>query len=325
VVRALPAMRVSVIVPLYNKAKYIGTCLNSVAAQGLQDFEVLVVDDGSTDGGARIAETWPDRRFRVIRQANAGPGAARNRGIREARGEYVAFLDADDCWLPDFLETNVGLLDENPSAACVSGGWIDYPAGAPSSRPWSTRGISQGLHRISAGTPVRLLAVMVTYMTPPTTLVRAAVLREVGGFHEDGCRFAEDTALWLKLLLNFPVYHHLQPLTELHREASELSGNYTGPRPIEPFLSNPRALDELCPRELRPLLTRFHALRACKTACMLGYWGEWRKAGRLVSRFVSLRDWRTPLFLPALAAGTPLGALVGHLLRAVRGAAARPR
>jgi glycosyltransferase involved in cell wall biosynthesis len=91
-------MRVSVIVPLFNKAKYIERALRSITAQALSDFEVIVVDDGSTDGGARIAESHPDPRFRLIRQPNAGPGAARNHGAAEARAPYLAFLDADDAW-----------------------------------------------------------------------------------------------------------------------------------------------------------------------------------------------------------------------------------
>jgi len=104
-------MRVTVIVPLYNKATHIGRCLRSIAGQTLRDFEAIVVDDGSTDGSGEIARAFGDPRFRVIAQANAGPGAARNRGASEARGEFLAFLDGDDEWLPDYLEDNVRALE----------------------------------------------------------------------------------------------------------------------------------------------------------------------------------------------------------------------
>ncbi len=75
------------------------------STQSVSDFEVIVVDDGSTDSGADLVARYPDPRFRLVRQANAGPAAARNRGIREASGQYLAFLDGDDTWLPEYLET----------------------------------------------------------------------------------------------------------------------------------------------------------------------------------------------------------------------------
>jgi len=96
-------VRVSVIVPLFNKAPYIERALSSVAAQTYRDFELIVVDDGSTDEGPRIVEAFTDLPIHLIRQENAGPGAARNRGLELAQGELVAFLDADDEWLSNYL------------------------------------------------------------------------------------------------------------------------------------------------------------------------------------------------------------------------------
>lgn len=105
---------ISVIIPLYNKKDSIATALDSVLAQSYQDFEVVVVDDGSADEGATVVEGYTDPRIRLIRQPNAGVSAARNRGIDEARGEFVAFLDADDEWMPEFLEEIVALQREFP-------------------------------------------------------------------------------------------------------------------------------------------------------------------------------------------------------------------
>ncbi|MCI0380021.1 MAG: glycosyltransferase family 2 protein, partial [Gemmataceae bacterium] len=121
-------MHVSVIVPLYNKAKYVERALTSISAQTAHDLEILVVDDGSTDGGGDMAERFAELRLRLIRQDNAGPGAARNRGLAEARGEFVAFLDADDEWLPDYLEKNLALL-EGSDAACATAGYSLEPDG----------------------------------------------------------------------------------------------------------------------------------------------------------------------------------------------------
>jgi CDP-glycerol glycerophosphotransferase len=97
----------SVVVPFHNVAEYLDACLTSLAAQtSAADTEVIMVDDGSTDDSARIAQSWADReeRFSLIRQAQAGPGAARNTGVDQARGEYLAFVDGDDMVPPDAYE-----------------------------------------------------------------------------------------------------------------------------------------------------------------------------------------------------------------------------
>src|SRR5437667_8237163 len=120
-------MHVSVIVPLFNKAPYIERALSSVAAQTHRDFELIVVDDGSTDEGPRIVEAFTDLPIHLISQENAGPGAARNRGLELAQGELVAFLDADDEWLPNYLSESVRLLDEyGPGVAAITSGYFEH-------------------------------------------------------------------------------------------------------------------------------------------------------------------------------------------------------
>src|SRR5690348_123134 len=104
------SVRVSVIVPLYNKSAWIERCLDSIARQSYRDFEVIVVDDGSTDDSVTKVEKRVDGQVRLIRQANAGPGAARNRGVQEAQGELIAMLDADDAWDPSYLAESVRIL-----------------------------------------------------------------------------------------------------------------------------------------------------------------------------------------------------------------------
>lgn len=96
---------ISVVMPLYNNAKELDRSTNSVLSQTYSQFELIIVNDGSTDGGEKRAREISDRRVRVVDQDNRGVSAARNRGIAESKGEIVAFLDADDEWKPDFLET----------------------------------------------------------------------------------------------------------------------------------------------------------------------------------------------------------------------------
>ena len=106
----------SVIIPLYNKVENIGATVQSVLHQSIGDFELIIVDDGSKDGSDLVVEKVNDPRIKLIRQPNGGVSNARNNGIRNAIGDYVCFLDADDLWEPDFLQIAQRLIDQYPEA-----------------------------------------------------------------------------------------------------------------------------------------------------------------------------------------------------------------
>ena len=108
---------ISVVIPLYNKEKQIACTLQSVFEQTFQNFEIVIVDDGSTDNSVEEVEKFDDSRIRLIHQTNAGVSAARNRGIEEASGELIAFLDADDVWMPEYLATQYGLYQKYPECS----------------------------------------------------------------------------------------------------------------------------------------------------------------------------------------------------------------
>lgn len=108
---------ISVVIPLYNKEKQIAYTLQSVFEQTFQNFEIVIVDDGSTDNSVEEVEKFDDSRIRLIHQTNAGVSAARNRGIEEASGELIAFLDADDVWMPEYLATQYGLYQKYPECS----------------------------------------------------------------------------------------------------------------------------------------------------------------------------------------------------------------
>ncbi len=311
--------RVSIIIPLYNKAPYVRRSLDSIAAQTFSDFEVIVVDDGSTDGGGRIIEDYPDTRFRLVTQPNAGPGAARNRGIAEAQGDFIAFLDADDEWLPEYLSESLRLLEQyGPEVGCVTSCYFIEPSGISREEIERARGIRDGIHRLEPDTPPFLAVHMLAYMSPWSTVVRAEVIRKWDGFYSrDRCLYAEDAFLWLKVLLNEKVAFTLRPLVRFHTEASKLSKNLKAARPVEPFLTHPKEIEAVCPPHLQELLARILAIRAFKTACMLGYWGDWREARSLTRRFITPGAWRLPYYAPALVCGTPLGAGLGKAWRAM--------
>lgn len=108
---------ISIVIPLYNKEGQIAHTLQSVFTQTFQNFEIVIVDDGSTDNSVEEVEKFDDSRIRLIHQTNAGVSAARNRGIEEASGELIAFLDADDVWMPEYLATQYGLYQKYPECS----------------------------------------------------------------------------------------------------------------------------------------------------------------------------------------------------------------
>jgi len=307
--------RVSVVVPLYNKGPFLLRALASLANQTFQDFEAIVVNDGSTDQGEKLVAEFGDPRVRLINQVNAGPGAARNRGIADATGGLTAFLDADDEWLPEYLQIAVDAFDKNPELGCFTQGYLEAPSGLSTEPMWRKFGLIEGVQPVASSTALQL-HYMVAYMNSQATVVRTDVLRKHGGFFENRCTFGEDSFLWLKILLNEQVAFTLRPGVVIHREAGELSQNLKGARALEPFLIKPEEIEQTCPPSLLPLLRSFFALRAFKTACVWGYYGEWERAAEVRRRFRTPGDSRLPYYVSSLVCSTPLGAGIGAMWRA---------
>ena len=315
---------VTVVIPLYNKGPYILRALNSVARQNYQDLEVIVVNDGSTDNSGEIAESFRDPRVRVLHQKNAGPGAARNHGIAETKTPLVAFLDADDEWLPEYLEMAVRAFHANPQLGCLTQGFFDEPGTRPSQVLWRGRGLRDGIQVMEEQTPLTLHHLL-AYMNSQATVAQTALVRKWGGFYENRCTYGEDSFLWLKFLLREPVALSMRETMAIHREASDL--NFPGmkkARPIEPFLAHPEALIEICPPNLLPLLRNFFALRAFKTACLFGYHGQWQHAAAIRRQFRQPGDYRIPWFFTSWICSTPVGAGLGAAWRAMNTMRGRP-
>jgi glycosyltransferase involved in cell wall biosynthesis len=313
-------VRVSVIVPLYNKARYVQRCLDSILQQTFADFEVIVIDDGSTDEGPRIVETYPDPRIRLLRQENGGPGAARNRACGEALGDLIAPLDADDAWDPVYLAESVRLMDHfGQEVVLLTWAMMELPSGFSTAVRWKKIGIPDGRFLAVHDSQAELVAAMLSNMLPSSTVIRRPIFEEMGGFYEkDRCLFGEDAYLWLKILLRFEVAFAARPLSLHYLDASELSMNVKGVRPVEPFLTDTAELYRTCPDCQRELLRRILALRACKTASVYGYFGQNQRARDLMKSFVTASDWRLSWFFPALLGCTPAAKWLGALARLAR-------
>lgn len=302
---------ISVIIPLYNKGALVERAVRSVQRQSLSNFEVIVIDDGSTDDGAARVRKIEDHRISIVSQENGGPGAARNRGLHAARAELVAFLDADDEWLPHHLEHGVAHLARDRNLALSTSCYIELPRQIDRSSYWAKkRGITEGYFRVDPSLPARTLAAVLAFISPWSTIARRALLIKHGGFYHHGrCRYGEDAYLWLSLLAyGHSVYLSLLPTVLFHTEDSQLSANLTRVRPIEPFLTDPQPIRARCRKDLRPLLEALLTLRAQKTACVYGWHGEWQTAQALLKTFNIPGAWRLPYFLPAQIARRPLAA-----------------
>ncbi len=186
---------VSVIIPTYNRRVYVQEAIDSVLAQTYTDYEIIVIDDGSTDGtGETLRERYGDR-IRYEWQENQGESVARNRGIALAQGEYIAFLDSDDLWLPEKLEKQVTYLEEHPEVGAVfCQAWTIDLLGQRMPVVMGT-GITSGQLSLES------LLYQNTLAGPGSTLaVRTDLLRRIGGFDES-IRYAEDWDLGLRLRL----------------------------------------------------------------------------------------------------------------------------
>jgi GT2 family glycosyltransferase len=189
---------VTVIVAVHNAELYIAETLDSIRSQTFRDFEVIVVDDGSTDRTPQVVARYPEVRY--IRQSNQGQPVARNVGIKAALGTYVAFLDADDLWLPDKLAKQIGYLLKHPEAV-----WIYTDAVVFDSVKSTTIARIGEKHKLCDGMILRQL-LLDAFISSPTPVIRRSIFEDLGMFEENpSLRFGEDWNMWLRVAEKYPV------------------------------------------------------------------------------------------------------------------------
>jgi glycosyltransferase involved in cell wall biosynthesis len=288
---------VSVIIPLYNKGSFIGRALDSVVSQTFGDFEVIVVDDGSTDAGPDVVGSFQDRRVRLIRQDNAGPGAARNRGVAESGSAFLAFLDADDEWMPEFLETCMAGLEANPGCDIAAASHYRGAERQDMTGVFRQYGVSDGPWRLTRDIPDSQLARAVYIMHSSGTLARRHVIERYGGFYSrNHCQLGEDYYLWLQVMLHHAICRILRPLWWFHTEASGLAGNDRHCRTMQPFLSDAGTIRSRCPADLRDTLERWLAMSALETAHDCAAAGNGAMVRELVDMFPRMKSFHWEYF-----------------------------
>jgi glycosyltransferase involved in cell wall biosynthesis len=216
----MPQPRVSVVIPAYNVARYIAEAIDSVLAQTFQDFEIIVVNDGSPDSDALDAVLAPyGARLRCIRKSNGGPASARNAGIAAARSDLIAFLDGDDTWDPGYLSSQLALLDREPSAAAVFPDAVYFGDTALAGK------------RVSSAAPYERGRVTIESVLKGRSnlcyscLARREAIEAAGGY-DASLRRSEDWDLYLRLLLRGEtILVNPQPLLRYRRRDNSLSAN----------------------------------------------------------------------------------------------------
>ncbi len=192
-------MRISVVIPLYNKAATVQRALQSVLAQTVEPIEIIVVNDGSTDASAEVVSRLNIPGVKLIHQNNAGVSAARNRGIQEARGEWIAFLDADDEWMPDYLASIVALHSAYPGCMVYATSYLLRDDNAEIMSKIRFKGesgiINNYFKMASSGSPPLWTGAVVA---------SKAVLIGLGGFCEQ-ITIGEDLLLWAQLAYRYDV------------------------------------------------------------------------------------------------------------------------
>jgi GT2 family glycosyltransferase len=269
VITSIAAPKVSIVIPAYNAMTYLPATLASVFRQTFGDFEVLLVDDGSTDSiQTWVAQTLSDRRVKLISQPNQGLSAARNTGIEHSQSEYIAFLDADDLWHPTKLAQQVQWLDTHPTIGLIyhQTAQIDA-AGTPTGRVLGSE---------IAGNILPQMLQRNLIDCPSSVVVRRQCFDRVGLFDRT-LRSVEDWDMWIRIAAIYPVAVICQPLVYYRQHSSNMSKNWrvmeqSFDRVItKAFASAPPELQGLKPKSLgsAALVLAWKALQSQDRDCQL--------------------------------------------------------
>jgi glycosyltransferase involved in cell wall biosynthesis len=214
--------KVSVVIPTYNRADYILESIESVFSQTFTDYEIIIVDDGSTDDTWEILQPLIDNgKVLYIYQENSNKSAARNLGITKSSGKYIAFLDSDDVFLPTKLEKQVSYLDQNPEVGFV--------------HSWYSKFDDEGNHlgirdtsRYSGWVYPKILLSWSVLMALPCMMVKREVMSEVGNF-DINQNWGEDLDLWRRITRRYPIDLIPEVLTKVRVHAGNLSKSKAKP------------------------------------------------------------------------------------------------
>lgn len=225
--------KVSVIIPTYNCAEYISDAIDSVLKQTYSDYEIFVVDDGSTDKTKEVLKKY-NNIIKYFYQDNQGPGIARNRAIENSTGEYIAFLDADDMWFPDRLAIGVKILDEEPEIGLVHGYDINIMGNGK-----LTNINNKNKKRFLSGYIADNLLLRKIHINGGTVLFRRECIGKIGYLDDNLSKIGlEDRDLWYRIAREYKVKFVDKPLAYYRIRKNSLSKNYENMMKARYYLVN---------------------------------------------------------------------------------------
>lgn len=191
----------TIVIPLYNKAKSIANTIQSVLGQSFADFELIIVDDGSTDHSVAVVNQFADERIRLIQKDNGGVCSARNVGIAQARYEFIALLDADDYWDADYLLEQQKLITDFPQAAMWGINFAETFEGKlihelPTALPKGYRGLVENYFTMKG---------RVSDLFCSSSVVVRKSAFDVAGLFDERLKYSEDIDMWYRIIIHFPV------------------------------------------------------------------------------------------------------------------------
>jgi glycosyltransferase involved in cell wall biosynthesis len=225
----------SIIIPLYNKVAYIEKAIHSVFAQTYKEFELIVIDDGSTDDSLKNLRftiynlQLPEEKIRVIEQENQGVSTARNNGVKLAKYDYIAFLDADDWWEPTYLEEMKGLIEEFPQAGLYGCSYYKVKSGQLIP---ATIGVDKGFERGIINYYNAYSRSLYQPVWTGAAIIKKSVFESEKGF-KPNLKMGEDFDLWVRVAFRYPVALLNKPLAYYNQDV-ELANRAIGEKLYEP-------------------------------------------------------------------------------------------
>lgn len=257
---------VSIVIPLFNKEKYIHNAILSIQKQDFQNWECIIINDGSTDKSALEVNKVKDQRIRLYTQENRGPGYARNRGVELCSSRIVTFLDADDIWYESYLSRQVEIFSKHKNITASTFGHIRSNIRTIDKIVGKTE---TGVFAPEINKSPEDIKRLTDFMHSGSTAILKSDFLKLGGFYEKNhCTYGEDSYLWLQVLLFHYTYRNPEPLMEYNIEGSELGISRKTMYPCWPKISDSKRIFENCDPEkhnrLRKILSYYSVLHATR-------------------------------------------------------------
>ncbi len=281
---------VSVIIPAYNASEWISETLDSILSQSFKDYEIIVVNDGSTDNTVEVVECFMNR-VKCISKLNGGQASARNIGIKEGKGKYVAFIDSDDLWAPDKLYLEVGLLEKSKLK------WVYSDAIAFDSKKRTNLYKYSEVQRHYEGDILEPLFKS-CFIPSPTPIVEKSVFANIGLFNENSnMRNREDWDMWLRIAAVYPIAYVPKPLAYYRVHSASATGGEDRISALKGYVATVEAAVQREPRRLGQIknvvISRIYFIESRNQA----YLGHSTIARRFLKESLKLTPWWGLLYI----------------------------